>query len=123
MPDWNALDASTKAILEEQMAYAFRYSMSLDPASRARYLHPVISLDRKTEKAIQQLRERGLIQFIQHGRSILVSRKALDVWLAGQTKLSAEMAIQRRHGLKEHPAVQRALQRVGTHAGNWQMTG
>jgi hypothetical protein len=45
MRDWDDLDDATKAIMQEQMAYAFRYWVSLDPATRGRYLHPVISLD------------------------------------------------------------------------------
>jgi hypothetical protein len=39
------LDPSLKRIMVKDTARAFRYWVSQDPAARARYLHPCISLD------------------------------------------------------------------------------
>jgi hypothetical protein len=45
MKHWEDFDSLEQAIMQEQIAYAFRYWVSLDPATRSRYLHPTISLD------------------------------------------------------------------------------
>lgn len=42
---WEELSPATEEVVTEQIAYAFRYWVSLDPATRAKYLHPTISLD------------------------------------------------------------------------------
>jgi hypothetical protein len=45
MQDWNQIDARVKAMLQEELMYALRYWVSLDPATRSQYVHPVISLN------------------------------------------------------------------------------
>ncbi len=42
---WADLPPAAQEVLTEQSAYAFRYWVSLDPATRSQYLHPVIGLD------------------------------------------------------------------------------